>query len=58
MSKKEVQESVAPMSDAELVAGLVMLAELDRAAYRRIRAVMWEFFVENSQRSDFPSDFS
>ena len=29
-----------------------------RDVYRALREVMWQFVVENSSRSDFPSNFS
>lgn len=46
------------MSMAEWVAAMVDLARSNREAYRVLRALAWRFVVENSSRSDFPSDMS
>lgn len=43
---------------AEWVTKMSLLAQTNREAYRKLRAVMWQFVVDNSSRSDFPSDFS
>ena len=45
-------------SMAVLVAKVSILAETNREAYRELRKVMWQFVVENSSRSDFPSEMS
>jgi hypothetical protein len=47
-----------PISTAEWVTKLSLLGESNRDAYRVLREVMWRFVVENSSRSDFPSDMS
>ena len=45
-------------SAAEWVTRMSLLARDNREAYRAIRELMWAFVVENSGRSDFPSDMS
>jgi hypothetical protein len=35
-----------------------LLARTDPALYRALRDIMWQFVVENSARSDYPSIFS
>lgn len=43
---------------AEWVTKMSLLGAANRDVYRELRAVMWQFVVENSGRSDFPSNFS
>ncbi len=53
------QSEIKPSASmAEWVTKLSLLAESNRDAYRAIREVMWQFVIENSGRSDFPSDMS
>jgi hypothetical protein len=54
----EVQEQDRPQSMAEWVTKMSLLGATNRDAYRALRAVMWQFVVENSARSDFPSKMS
>lgn len=66
MSKKQTpaprragtQDGAEGVSTAELLTRLCLLAQSNRPAYRAVREVMWAFVVENSARSDFPSDMS
>lgn len=46
------------VSKAEWVTKMSLLAAHNREAYRVLREVMWMFVVENSSRSDFPSNSS
>lgn len=46
------------ITQAEFVAKLSLLGATNREAYRALRDVMWSFVVDNSARSDFPSNFS
>lgn len=55
---QEAEVGERGVSKAELVTKLTVLANTNREAYRELRAVMWEFVVENSARSDFPSEMS
>lgn len=48
--------ALATPTEAELIARLAILAETDRPAYRKVRALLWDLYVENSGRSDFPSN--
>lgn len=57
MTKTETP-ATPPASMAVLVTKLSLLAESNREAYRALRKMMWQFVVENSARSDFPSNFS
>ena len=43
---------------AEWITRMSLLAATNRDAYRALREVMWQFVIENSSRSDFPSVFS
>ena len=52
----EKRDTTTTMS--EWVARMCLLAQSNREVYREIRKLMWEFVVENSSRSDFPSNFS
>lgn len=45
-------------SMAEWVTKLSLLGETNREAYRAVREAIWRFVVENSARSDFPSEMS
>lgn len=45
-------------STAEWVAKMSLLAATNRDLYRALREIMWQFVVENSARSDYPSIFS
>lgn len=45
-------------TDAEWVTKLSILGATNREAYRALREMMWRFVVENSARSDFPSEMS
>lgn len=45
-------------SMAVWVTKLSLLGASNREAYRALREVMWRFVVENSSRSDFPSEMS
>lgn len=42
----------------ELAAKLTQLAATNRPAYELLRDLMWQIVVDNSSRSDFPSDWS
>lgn len=42
--------------DLDLLCWLVQLGRVDREKYREIRALMWALYVENSGRSDKPSN--
>ena len=53
-----VKKTARRTTQAELVTKLALLAATNRDAYRELRAVIWDFVVENSSRSDFPSVFS
>ena len=46
------------ISKAEWVTQMSLLAAKNRETYRVLREIMWQFVVENSSRSDFPSVFS
>lgn len=46
------------MSKAEWVTKMSLIAKNNRPLYRELRALMWRFVIENSARSDFPSEFS
>jgi hypothetical protein len=46
------------ISKAEWVTKMSLLAASNRETYRALREIMWQFVVENSSRSDFPSVFS
>jgi hypothetical protein len=46
------------VSMAEWVTKMSLLAKTNREAYRVLREMMWQFVVENSSRSDFPSEMS
>ncbi len=50
--------SEQPVSKAEWVAGLELLGRRNRAAYRKLREIAWQFVVDNSAHSDFPRKFS
>jgi hypothetical protein len=54
----EKSDQLHAMSKAQWVAKLSLLAETNREAYRALREVMWQFVVENSGNSEFPSDMS
>lgn len=56
--KNDNPSVAAAPSMAALVAKVSLLAEKNRDAYRELRKVMWQFVVENSSRSDFPSEMS
>lgn len=56
MAKKQTETQ--PTDVAVLVTKVCLLAEKNREAYRALREVMWGFVVENSARSDFPSNMS
>lgn len=45
-------------SMAQWVTKLSLLGANNREAYRALREIMWRFVVENSSRSDFPSEMS
>lgn len=45
-------------SMAEWVTKMCLLGETNRDLYRALREIMWQFVVENSARSDYPSIFS
>ncbi len=52
------QLTAKSVSMAEWIAMVTLLGQTDRDAYRVLRELMWTFVVENSERSDFPSDMS
>jgi len=54
--EKRAKEPSATM--AEWVTKMSILGATNREAYRALRAQMWRFVVENSARSDFPSEMS
>jgi len=43
---------------AEWVTKMSLVGATNRDLYRALREVMWLFVVENSGRSDFPSDMA
>lgn len=51
-------ERAGSESMAEWVTKMSLLGATNRDAYRALRDVMWRFVVENSSRSDFPSEMS
>lgn len=57
MDKARVEEDPAPV-ELELLCKLVKLGREDRERYRKIRALMWALYAENSECSDKPSESS
>jgi hypothetical protein len=53
-----LQQGGTEMSMAEWVTRLSLLGATNREAYRAVREQIWRFVVENSSRSDFPSEMS
>ena len=47
-----------PVTMAEWVTKMSLLAMTNRPAYRVLRELMWQFVVENSAYSEFPSIMS
>ncbi len=61
MNEKKIpylQQGGNEMSMGEWVTRLSILGATNREAYRALREVIWRFVVENSSRSDFPSEMS
>jgi hypothetical protein len=52
------EERDPAQSDFDLLCRLVRLGQVDRERYRKFRALMWALYVENSGRSDKPSESS
>lgn len=49
-------KTAAGLCDPELVAKLALLGRADRAAYRKLRAMLWRLVKERSPRSERPSN--
>ncbi len=61
MTEKKIpflKQGGTEMTMGEWVTRLSILGATNREAYRALREVMWRFVVENSARSDFPSEMS
>lgn len=54
----DLQQAGTDESMAVWVTKLSILAATNREAYRALREAMWKLVVENSARSDFPSNMS
>lgn len=58
MKMPHLQQGGTEISMAEWVTKMSILGATNRDAYRALREVMWRLVVENSSRSDFPSEMS